>query len=79
MYKNYIKNRIAQQSRSKLFTGINIIGLAISMSVGLLMILFISDLLSYDDFHEKKDSIYRVITKNQDANGHTMTLASSFG
>lgn len=64
-------------SRSRLFTGINIIGLAISMSVGLLMILFISDLLSYDDFHEKKHSIYRVITKNQDANGHTMTLASS--
>jgi ABC-type antimicrobial peptide transport system permease subunit len=77
MYKNYIKTALRNMSRSKLFTGINIIGLAISMSVGLLMILFISDLLSYDDFHEKKDNIYRVITKNQGANGHTMTLASS--
>lgn len=77
MYKNYIKTALRNMSRSKLFTGINIIGLAISMSVGLLMILFISDLLSYDNFHEKKDSIYRIITKNQDANGQIMTLASS--
>lgn len=77
MYRNYVKTALRNMSRSKLFTGINIIGLAISMSVGLLMITFISDLLSYDDFHEKKDSIYRIISKNQDANGHAMTLASS--
>lgn len=77
MYKNYLKTALRSMSRSRLFTGINIIGLAISMSVGLLMILFISDLLSYDDFHEKKASIYRVITNNQEANGQTMTLASS--
>ena len=47
------------------------------MSVGLLMITFISDLWSYDDFHENKNNIYRVITRNQDANGRLMTLASS--
>ena len=47
------------------------------MSVGLLMISFISDLLSYDNFHEKKDRIYRVITSSHQADGVVMKLASS--
>ncbi|WP_254155912.1 ABC transporter permease, partial [Chryseosolibacter indicus] len=46
--------------RNKLFTTINIVGLAISMSVGLLLIAFMHDLLSYDKFNEKGDRIYRI-------------------
>ena len=34
------------------------------MSVGLLMIVFVSDLMSYDNFHEKKDRIYRIISRD---------------
>jgi ABC-type antimicrobial peptide transport system permease subunit len=60
MIGSYIKTSGRNIVRNKLFSGINIIGMAISMSVGLLMISFISDLLSYDSFHEKKDRIYRV-------------------
>ena len=45
-------------ARHRLFTAINVVGLAISMSVGLLMITFISDLFSYDDFMKtRKGSI----------------------
>jgi len=77
MFKNYLKIAWRNITRSKLFTTINVFGLAISMSVGLLMITFISDLWSYDDFHENKNNIYRVITHNEDANGRLMTLASS--
>ncbi len=64
-------------ARHRLFTAINVVGLAVSISVGLLMITFISDLLSYDNFHESKDRIYRVTTSNQDANGFVMNLAST--
>ena len=39
-------------------------GLAVSMAVGLLMIVFISELSSYDHFHTKKDRIFRVISKD---------------
>lgn len=77
MIKNYIKIAIRNIVRHRLFTAINVVGLAISMSVGLLMITFISDLLSYDTFHESKDRIYRVTTTNKEANGFEMNLAST--
>lgn len=64
-------------ARSKLFTGINLIGLAISMSVGLLIMTFVTDLLSYDSFHKNKDNIFRVLSLDQKANAPLEHLASS--
>jgi ABC-type antimicrobial peptide transport system permease subunit len=72
MIGSYIKTSSRSIVRNKLFSAINIIGLAISMSVGLVMIAFIADLNLYDDFHEKKERIYRVNTTN-----NTMDLAST--
>jgi ABC-type antimicrobial peptide transport system permease subunit len=77
MIGSYIKTSSRSIVRNKLFSAINIIGLAISMSVGLLMIAFITDLLSYDDFQAKKDRIYRVITVDQRNENPPMTLACS--
>lgn len=45
---------------NKLFSFINIVGLAISMSVGLLLIAFVLDLYSYDRFHKDGERIYRI-------------------
>jgi ABC-type antimicrobial peptide transport system permease subunit len=64
MIGSYFKTSSRSILRYKLFSTINIIGLAVSMSVGLLMIVFISDLTSYDNFHEKKDRIYRITTRD---------------
>jgi putative ABC transport system permease protein len=50
--------------RNRLFSTINIAGLAISMSVGLLLIVLLSDLRSYDKFHQNYNRIYRVISQN---------------
>ena len=68
MIQSYIKTSRRSLLRNKLFSSINIIGLAVSMSVGLLMIAFIADLLSYDQFHKNKNRIYRVITEHQSMN-----------
>ncbi|MEQ8474467.1 MAG: FtsX-like permease family protein [Marinoscillum sp.] len=68
MFRNYFLTSVRSMSRSKLFTSINIVGLAISMSVGILMITYISEVLSFDTFHEKKDRIYRVLTNYQGVN-----------
>ena len=46
--------------RNRLFSSINIVGLAISMSVGLLLIAFVFDLHSYDKFHKNGRRIYRI-------------------
>ena len=62
MIRSYVKTSGRSIIRHKLFSFINIAGLAISMCVGLLVISFLSDLYSYDDFQEKKDRIYRVVT-----------------
>lgn len=62
MFRNYSLVALRSIARNKLFSFINITGLAISMVVGLLAIAFITELYSYDAFHEKKDRIQRVIT-----------------
>ncbi len=77
IFKNYFKTSYRSMARNKLFTAINVVGLAVSMSVGLLMIAFISDLRSYDDFHEKSDQIYRVITTAEQHDGPIINLAST--
>ena len=60
MIRSYVKTSGRNIIRNKLFSFINIFGLALSMSVGLIMIAMIADGLSYDRFHEKHDRIYRV-------------------
>lgn len=78
MVGSYIKTSGRSIVRNKLFSAINIIGLAISMSVGLLMIAFLTDLLSYDKFHMKGERIYRLTDTHTDVHsGHTMELAST--
>ncbi len=79
MFRNYLKTSIRNLRKNVLFSTINTVGLAIGMSVGILMILLISELKSYDQFHEKKNKIYRVTTdsKIRDSERH-LTSASYF-
>ncbi len=60
MIRSHFKTSVRNIARNKLFSTINIVGLAIGMSVGLLLIAFAHDILSYDRFNEKGDRIYRV-------------------
>ena len=60
MIGSYIKTSGRNLMLNKLFSSINIVGLAISMSVGLLLIAFVLDLRSYDKFHKNGERIYRI-------------------
>jgi len=62
MLKNYFKTAWRNLVKYKAFSFINIFGLAVAMSVCMLMILMLSDQLSYDSFHVKKERIYRLAT-----------------
>lgn len=44
------------------YTAINVIGLAVGIAVCLLITLYVRHELSYDDFHEDADRIYRVVS-----------------
>lgn len=69
MLSSYIKTSRRNIVRNKLFSAINIFGLGVSMSVGLLMIAMLVDVYSYDRFHENHDRIYRLISRLEQ-NGH---------
>ncbi len=63
MLKNYILIAIRSILRNKAISFINIFGLAVSMSVCLLLILIVADQYAYDEFHKKEARINRVITE----------------
>jgi putative ABC transport system permease protein len=60
MFKNYLKVAFRSLLKRKVFSLINILGLATGMAVCLLIVLFIQDELSFDKFQTKGDRIYRV-------------------
>jgi putative ABC transport system permease protein len=75
MLKNYIKIAWRNLLKNKTFSFINIVGLAVSMAVCLLIISIIADQKSYDQFHANKNRIYRVRTVG--VNGNDMKTATS--
>ena len=60
MFRNYFKIAWRNLLRNKAFSAINISGLAIGMASAMLIVLWIVNEVSYDQFHEKKDRIYQV-------------------
>ena len=65
MVWNYIVIALRNLMKYRVFSFINIFGLAISMSVCLLIVLMLHDLKQYDRFHDKKDRIYRIISRDE--------------
>jgi putative ABC transport system permease protein len=51
MIKNYVKVALRNLTRAKLYTFINITGLAAGLAVCILIMLFVQHEWSYDDFH----------------------------
>jgi putative ABC transport system permease protein len=59
MIKNYLKTAFRNLLKHKVFSTINILGLAIGMAACLLILQYVRFEWSYDDFHSKADRIYR--------------------
>jgi putative ABC transport system permease protein len=64
MLKNYLKITWRNLLRHKAFSFINILGLAIGMASSALILLWIQNEVSYDQFHEKKDRLYEVYNRS---------------
>lgn len=62
MLKNYLTVGIRNILKYKIFSFINVFGLALAMSVSMLIILMLTDQKSYDQFHVHKERIYRVLS-----------------
>lgn len=59
---SYVNISLRNIKRHKLFSFINIFSLSVAMSTGLIVIGMITDLLKFDEFHEKRHHIYRVLS-----------------
>ncbi len=60
MFKNYLTVGIRNLFRYKGYSAINILGLAIGIACCILILLYVQDELSYDQYHEHRDRIYRL-------------------
>lgn len=75
MIKNYLKTTLRSLARRKVNSIVNISGLAVGFSAFLLIFLVVQYERSFDNFHSKKESIYRVVRvgKNPNNNGDYRT------
>lgn len=69
MLKNYFLVAFRNFQRQKLFSFINIAGLAIGLACSLLIYLWVSDELNKDKFHADLDRIHHVVTNINDESG----------
>lgn len=67
MVLNYFKVAIRNVLKHKTFSFINVFGLAVAMSVCMLIIAMLADQKQYDQFHSKKERIYRILSKAPDS------------
>ncbi|MCB0487170.1 MAG: ABC transporter permease [Cyclobacteriaceae bacterium] len=61
MIKNYIIISLRKFRRQKFFSLINLFGLTIGLSSVILIMLYVTDELSYDKFHQRTNGIFRVV------------------
>ena len=65
LFQNYLKVAARKMMRQKIFSFINIAGLAMGMAICILILLWVQDEMNYDRFHANADNIYRVVMNDQ--------------
>jgi putative ABC transport system permease protein len=76
MLRNYLISAYRNLSKTRAFTFINIMGLAIGMAACILILHYVNFERSYDKFHENSDRIYRLRYERTDQSGQAVRFAS---
>ena len=76
MLKNYLKIAIRNIIRHKGYSFINITGLAIGMAGTLMILMYVANEMSYENFHKNRNQIYRVSVEFGER-GNTMRFAGA--
>lgn len=76
MIKNYLKIAWRNIVNNKVYSAINILGLAAGMAVALLIALWVNNEYSYDKFLPGYEQAYQV-RRNFNSNGETLTFSST--
>ncbi|MFK7845012.1 MAG: ABC transporter permease [Rhodothermales bacterium] len=78
MLKNYFKIAIRNLRRHPFYAFVNIFGLALGIGCCVLIILFIQDEWSYDQFHEDADRIYRIALHEQNEDREYLNVETPY-
>ncbi len=74
MFKNFLRTTIRHCWKNKVFSGINISGLAIGLAVFILIMLWVNYEMNYNGFHKDKNRIAAIMTNQKFENGETATF-----
>ncbi len=80
MLRNYIKTAFRSLIKQRVYTGINILGLAVSIAASLLIVVYVKHELSYDKFFPGADQIYKMVLERKYPNHvtHYSVIPHSF-
>lgn len=73
MFRNYFKTALRNILRERGSTLINVGGLTLGITCSLVLFLLVKHLSTFDNFHSKRDRIYRVVTESDGNNGRFYT------
>lgn len=80
MFKNYFKTAWRNLRKNRVYSFINVIGLALSMACCILIFTLVKYHLSFDNFHKNPDRIYRFVTEqHRDQTSYTASVPPPFG
>ena len=77
MLNNYFKIAIRNFGKQKLYSFINVFGLALGIACVLLLTLFVLNEKSYDQFHTKQDRLFRVVQRVTEPDGKVIEHSAS--
>ncbi len=73
MLKNFLKIALRNLLRHRLFTTINVVGLALGAACCALIGLYIQNELSYDRFHRAPENVFRVMVESAGEEGKSLS------
>ncbi|GAB3641524.1 ABC transporter permease [Spirosoma arcticum] len=73
MYKSYLKIAWRNLRKSRVFSIINIAGLAVGIAAFLLILEYVSFERSYNQFHQKLPNLYRLLTTTKEGQSSELT------
>lgn len=77
MLFSYFTIALRSLRKNKIISAIEILGLAIGMSVGLILIIVLKSQFSFDKFHPEAENTYRIITTVTNAEGGSRGFATT--
>lgn len=75
MFGNNLKIVFRNMINQKLFTSINVFGLALGLAICILSIIYVKYELSFDTYHENADNIFRITRKFDTPSGYNPHFA----